>query len=163
MGLNTAIFGYFFDNVNSRLCLADKEQFRYWNDSSRIAENPHHALVERIRAIMPAYFFDREKSLVVSQEIKDNDFNFMMGELIWNDIKKKKVDLSSKKSTFGKPVLILQGRQDPVGESVPQLLSQYYQNSTLIFIEQCGHYSWVEQPEKVTSIIHTFMLSQPSR
>ena len=61
------------------------------------------------------------------------------------------------KSSYGNPVLILHARQDPVGESIPQILSHYYKNSTLIFIEKAGHYSWIEQPEVVINSIKKFM------
>jgi len=157
IGLNTDVFGYFLDNINSRLLSSDHELFDYWNDSVRVAVNPHHSLVERIRARMPGYFYDRKKSLIISQEINDSDFNFEVGHWIWKDVVKNELDLDKVKSNFNKPVLILHGRQDPVGESVPQILSHYYKNSTLVFIEKAGHYSWIEQPEVVINSIKKFM------
>jgi proline iminopeptidase len=159
MGLNTDVFGHFVDNITSRLNAQDLDLFDYWNDSVRVAQDPHHALVERIRARMPGYFYDRKKSLIVSQAMKDADFNFAMGQWIWRDIQKRNLDLTEIESRFKKPVLILHGRQDPVGESVPQTLSRYYKNSKLIFIEKSGHYSWVEQPEKIFSAIENFLSS----
>jgi proline iminopeptidase len=115
--------------------------------------------VETIRSKMPGYFYDRKKSLIVSQTMKDSDFNFEVGDLIWNDILKRKIDLTKVKSAYDGPVLVLHGRQDPLGESVPQMLSRYYKNSRLVFIEKCGHYSWIEQPEMVYSSIKAFLLT----
>ncbi len=157
MGLNTDVFGHFGDNITSRLQATDLELFDYWSDSGRVTLDPHHALVERIRARMPGYFYDRKKSLLVSQTMKDADFNFKMGEWIWRDIEKKNLDLTTMKSNFHKPVLILHGRQDPLGESVALVLSKYYLNAKLIFIEKCGHYSWIEQPEKIHTSIKEFL------
>lgn len=157
IGLNVDLFNYFADNITSRLCEKDIEQFNYWNDSLRIAQDPRHALVERIRARMPGYFYDREKSLIVSQAMKDSDFNFELGKWIWGDIQKHDLNLEKVKSHFDKPVLILHGRQDPVGESVPQSLSRFYKKGKLIFIEKCGHYSWIEQPERVIQFINEFL------
>lgn len=156
LGLNTNVFSYFVDNITSRLSSEEISQFDYWNDSLRIAVDPHHALVERIRARMPGYFFDRTKSLLVSQIMKDSDFNFELGKWIWGDIQRKDLNLEKVKSRFDKPVLILNGRQDPVGESVPQFLLRYYNNAQLIFIERCGHYSWIEQPEQVFKFVYDF-------
>ena len=163
MGLNTDVFAYFVDNITSRLNAADLELFAYWNDPARDAQDPHHALVERIRARMPGYFFDRKKSLIVSQAMKDSDFNFAMGQWIWEDVQKRDLDLAKRGSRFDKPVLVLQGRQDPLGESVPQALSRYYKNSRLVFIEKCGHYSWIEQPEKVLASIREFLAPVPAK
>lgn len=157
IGLNLNVFQYFNDNITSRLCNEDIEKFDYWNDSARVASNPHHALVERIRARMPGYFYDRKKSLIVSQNMQDSDFNFEMGQWIWKDAIKRNLDLAEMESNFYKPVLILAGRQDPLGESVPQSLSQHYKNSKLIFVEKCGHYSWIEQPEKGSYYVKEFL------
>ena len=158
MGLNTDVFAYFKDNINSKLLPSDFEVDEYWSDSVRVAEDPHHALVERIRSWMPGYFYDREKSLIVSQEMKDSDFNFEVGQWIWKDVVQNDLDLTKMKSNFDSPVLIMHGRQDPLGESVPHALSEYYKNSKLVFIEKAGHYSWIEQPEKVYTSIKEFLL-----
>jgi proline iminopeptidase len=157
MGLNTDAFPHFMDNIASRLRPSDIELFDYWNDPARAAANPKHALVERIRARMPGYFFDRKKSLLVSQAMKDSDFDFEMGDFIWQDMDKRKLDLAKMAADFANPVLILHGRQDPLGESVPQELAKYYKNSELGFIEKCGHYSWIEQPEKVFPAVKDFL------
>lgn len=156
MGLNTDVFQYFSDNIESRLQPADKEVFEFWSDSMRISLDPHHALVERIRARMPGYFYDRKKSLIISQAMQDSDFNFESGPLLWADIEKNQMNLTNTECNFKNPVLILHGRQDPVGESVPILLSEYYPNSDLVFIEKAGHYSWIEQPEYVREAIINF-------
>jgi proline iminopeptidase len=156
MGLNTDVFDYFFDNITTKLNACDLERYDYWNDSTRIAQDPHHALVERIRAMMPGYFYDRKKSLNVSQTMYDADFNFAMGEWIWKDVQKRNLDLTTMNPRYNKSVLILHGRQDPVGESVPRILSQYYKNSTLVFVEKAGHYSWIEQPDTVYNSINKF-------
>jgi len=157
IGLNRNTFGYFMDNIRSGLSESDKLSADYWMDSTRMAQNRDQAIVEWIRAIMPGYFYDREKSLLVSETMKESHFNFDVGRWIWGDIFKRKLNLKTMESNYSKPVLILHGRQDPVGESVPQDLKDYYANSELIFIEKCGHYAWIEQPEKVYSAIGQFL------
>jgi proline iminopeptidase len=160
LGLNTDAFPHFMDNITSRLRPSDIELFDFWNDPERAKADPKHALVERIRARMPGYFFDQKKSLLVSQAMKDSDFAFDMGDFIWQDVEKRGLDLAKMASRFANPVLILHGRQDPLGESVPQKLSLYYKKSELVFIEKCGHYSWIEQPEKVFSAVKDFLAKQ---
>lgn len=158
MGLNMNVFGHFRDNIMSKLRPSDKELIEYWRDSTRVAQDPKHAFTEQIRAMMPGYFYDREKSLIVSQVMKDSDFNYEeVGRWIWRDIFNRKLDLEKMGSVFEKPVLILHGRQDPLGESVAHSISNYYKNSKLTFIEKCGHYAWVEQPDKVFGAINEFM------
>ena len=157
MGLNPNMFAYFLDNIFSRLSLSDKALIEYWSDSTRVANDQQHAITEKIRAMMPGYFYDRKKSLLVSEVIKDSDFNFKLGNWIWTDIINRNLDLVEMRCNYNGPVLILHGRQDPVGESVPQQLSNYYKNSKLIFVEKAGHYSWIEQPEIIFTNIKEFL------
>lgn len=157
MGLNWEGYPQFDDNVTARLWASDRELLEYWEEPTRMKANQQHAITETIRARTPGYFFDRKKSLLVSQEIKDADFNFQMGQLIYRDTVEKKLDLAKIKPAFQQSVLILHGRQDPSGESVPLFLEKYYQNTTLVFVEKCGHYSWVEQPEKILATITEFL------
>lgn len=158
-GLNNDYAGHFSDNITSRMLPQDMWVYNYWADPARMNENKQHAITEIIRSMMPGYFFDRKKSLLVSQIIKDSDFDFETGELIEKDIAKRELDLSKMKAIFKGSVLILHGRQDPLGESIPQELSRYYKKTTLIFIEKAGHYSWIEQPERVLTEIALFLHS----
>jgi len=160
MGLNTNAFYYFLDNINSKLQASDLAIVEFWSDSARYSQDPKHAIVEIIRARMAGYFYDREKSLLVSQTMKDSDFDFNVGRWIWKETVDRNLDLAEMESNFEKPVIIIQGRQDPLGESVAMSLSDYYKNSELVFIEKCGHYSWIEQPDAVLTAISNFFATK---
>lgn len=163
MGLNTNAFGHFRDNIFSRMQDMDKNKYEFWADSARFVNNPNHALAEIVRAMIPGYFYDRKKSLLVSEAITDTSFDIHgMGKWIWAEISQRKLDLVKMELKFLGDVLILHGRQDPLGESVPINLNKYYKNSELKFVEKAGHYSWIEQPEKIHSAIKNF-LNQSTR
>jgi proline iminopeptidase len=157
MGLNWEGFPQFEDNVTSRLWASDLQLLEYWNDPVRMKADPQTAITETIRAKMPGYFFDRKKSLLASQNMKSSDFDFEMGEWIYRDTINKKMDLAKMAAKFDGPVLILHGRQDPGGESVALSLARYYKNTRLVFVEKAGHYSWIEQPEKILSSVSEFL------
>jgi len=157
IGLNFEGLGQFMDNVTSRLCASDRELVEYWSDPGRMKADPQHATTEFIRARMAGYFFDRKKSLRISQTMKSSDFDFAMGDCIFKDIIGRKLDLAKMESAFAGPALIIHGRQDPSGESAPLALKHYYKNSKLVFVEKCGHYSWIEQPEKVLDAVGAFL------
>jgi proline iminopeptidase len=150
MGLNWDGHRVFEDNVASRLCPSDEQSLRYWKDPARLKADPQRAITETIRAKMAGYFFDRAKALQASQEVKPSDFDFEMGEWIYKDTMDRKLDLAKLPVRYQGPVLVLHGRQDPTGESVPQALALHYPHAHLRFLERCGHYSWMEHPERVT-------------
>jgi len=157
MGLNWEGNRVFEDNVMSRLGASDQQSLAYWKNPARMKADPQRAITETIRAMMPGYFFDRKKALLASQEMKPSDFDFELGEWIYKDTVDRKLDLAKLPVRYRGPVLVLHGRQDPTGESVPQALSRHYAKSRLRFIERCGHYSWMEHPEKVLAAVAEFL------
>jgi proline iminopeptidase len=154
-GLNTSLWDYFGDNLWSRLLPSDKELADYWNDSIIVANDYKRSRYEYQKAIMPAYFYDRKNSLLFTQRLKPEDWNIDVWWFIWDDM--IKIDLSEISGRYNKPVLVLHGRQDPVGELIPYVVSQTYPNSTLVFIEQSGHLPWLEQPEVFKEAIISFL------
>ena len=154
-GLNTSLWDYFGDNLWSRLLPSDKELAEYWLDSIIVANDFKRARFEYQQAIFPAYFYDRKNSLLLTQKLKPEDWNIDLWWFIWDDM--DKIDLSEISRSYNKPVLVLHGRQDPVGELIPLVVSQTYPNSKLVFIEQAGHFPWLEQPEVFTEAILSFL------
>lgn len=161
MGLNWDGLERFEDNVVSRLGPYDRELLDYWSAPERMKVDFRQAVTETIRAKMPGYFFDRRKSLTVSQTMKADDFDFTMGEWIYRDAQARKLDLAVMDNPFKNPVLIVQGRQDPGGEATALGLAAHYARSRLVFIEKCGHYSWIEQPRQVLDAVAGFLAQKP--
>jgi proline iminopeptidase len=49
---------------------------------------------------------------------------------------------------FKGAVSLIQGRQDPVGESTAYEIKNYLPQTKLHFIEKCGHFPWLEKEEQ---------------
>ncbi|GAB1856038.1 hypothetical protein MHTCC0001_08730 [Flavobacteriaceae bacterium MHTCC 0001] len=60
-------------------------------------------------------------------------------------------------SKFNSPVLIIQGRQDLVGSETAYKAHNTFPNSKLVFLNECGHYGWLEQEEKYINEILSFI------
>lgn len=155
VGFNTSLWDYFGDNLWSRLLPSDKELAEYWNDSMIVANDFKRSRFEYQKAIMPAYFYDRKNSLFFTQKMKPENWNIDVWWFIWDDM--IKIELSEISRCYNKPVLVLHGRQDPVVELIPFVVSQTYPNSKLVFIEQAGNLPWLEQPEVFTEAIISFL------
>jgi proline iminopeptidase len=54
-------------------------------------------------------------------------------------------------------VLIVQGRQDVLGESTPREIHRVLPQSRVEFIERCGHFPWIEQPRALCRIVTNFL------
>ena len=54
------------------------------------------------------------------------------------------------------PTLIIQGRQDPMPESVA-LENQKLLKAKLVWLDRCGHWPWIEQPAAMEKALFEFL------
>jgi pimeloyl-ACP methyl ester carboxylesterase len=54
------------------------------------------------------------------------------------------------------PTLIIHGRQDPMPESVA-LENQKLLKGSLVWLDQCGHWPWIEQPAAMEKALFEFL------
>ncbi len=151
--------GVFSDNQSTRLSPCELEVRDFWRDPSREAADPDRAAFERLRAATAAYFYDRKKALQMAMELDPKDYNFRVPSAFLNA--EGKYDIRSKLKTILAPVLLLQGRQDLAGEANICEAHSLIKNSTLAFIDKCGHMPWLEQPEQTWKIVDDFLAHVP--
>lgn len=147
--------GVFSDNQFARLGACELEARDVWKDPAREAADPDRASFERLRIAAVAYFFDRKKALQMQAELDPADYNFKVPPTFLSA--EGKYDFRPKLKTITAPVLLLQGRQDIAGEANVLEAHALIKNSTLAFIDKCGHMPWLEQPEQTWKIVHDFL------
>ncbi len=147
---------YFEDNIHSRLLPSDLEAEAYWMDPQRHKDSARLVSVERLRAILPAYFYDRTNSLAFHQDLGAPGVkNELMGSLMLKQLAKE--DITNGMRSFNKPVLVLMGRQDPIGETTQYQIRDACRTARLVFVEQSGHFPWLEQPAAFYRSINSFL------
>ena len=95
---------------------------------------------------MPAYYYNRQIGLKVAMELKPTDFNYYIFSAF--DKAHPSFDLTPSLHKVTSSVLLVQGRQDLAGESNIIETHQQIKQSTLEFIERCGHIPWEEKPKE---------------
>ena len=151
--------GVFSDNQFARLGACELEVREFWKDPAREAADSNRAAFERLRAATIAYFYDRKKALQMASELKPEDYNFRVPPAFLKA--EGKYDFRPKLKTIVAPVLLLQGRQDLAGEANVDEAHSLIKNSTLAFIDKCGHMPWLEQPEQTWKIVEDFLAHLP--
>jgi proline iminopeptidase len=151
--------GVFSDNQNSRLGACEIELRDFWREPSREAADSDRAAFERLRAATVAYFYDRKKAVQMAAELNPDDYNFRVPPAFLKA--EGKYDIRPKLKTILAPVLLLQGRQDLAGEANVCEAHSLIKNSTLAFIDKCGHMPWLEQPEQTWKIVEDFLAHLP--
>src|SRR5947209_3240245 len=151
--------GVFSDNQLARLGACELEVRDFWKDPAHESADSDRAAFERLRAAAIAYFYDRKKALQMQAELDPKDYNFHVPPAFLSA--EGKYDFRPKLKTITAPALLLQGRQDIAGEANIIEVRSLIKNSTLAFIDKCGHLPWVEQPEQTWKIVDTFLAQLP--
>jgi proline iminopeptidase len=150
---------WFNDNIRMRLRPEDIEAERYWDDAPKRGVDVDKAALESIRAITPGYFFDREKGLAFRSMLTDGTITVRVNELLFADMAKG-YDSRPGLARLNRPVLIVQGHQDPVGDKTAEDIHKAITSSMLKYINQCGHMPWIEQPDQFRRILAEFLESK---
>jgi proline iminopeptidase len=141
-GITSAFFTYFGSNLQCRLHEEDKEESR----KSTLREG-------YIKAIMPGYFFNRERAMDMKKMLDSTLMNKNISAISKLTIKSyvaTQDDRVKKLRKFKNPVYIIQGRQDPIGESTVYEIKNLLPQTKYTFIEECGHFPWLEEEKAVT-------------
>jgi proline iminopeptidase len=147
---------YYGDNVLARLPLYDRKAAAYWIEPGRYLADPERAVLEYSRATAPAMVYDPEKVLtLVEQSFRPGAFNAAVNLLLTPQI--VGYDFRPALARLEAPVLVVQGRQDPVGESTARALADAFPRATLRFLERCGHWPFVEKEEEFLALVREFL------
>ena len=101
-----------------------------------------------------AEFFDRSKVPVFLAVIGDR---YEDTHKLLNDDLKKHYDVRDGIKRLQRPVLIVHGHQDPMGDKTAEDIHHLISSSTLRYIHKCGHFPWIEQPEQFQAILADFL------
>jgi proline iminopeptidase len=147
---------WFSDNIHARLRPEDEEAQRYWRDAVKRGVSPDKAAIEDVRAIAPGYFFDRAKALAFAAQLTEASYHSDVNHALFTDLNKN-YDLRAGLRAVDRPVLIIHGHQDPIGDKVAEDIHSVIKSSTIVYLEKCGHFPWIEQPDAFRKAIAGFV------
>ena len=127
----------------------------YWSEPPRIADDPEKANLERFKAMLPSFFYNRPTGEQYVRDLSQGDFSAAVTRLLLADTPKV-YELVPRLRGLPVPTLIMQGQQDLLGDSGPQLHT-LLPKSKLVFIPECGHWPWIEQPQEFRTNLLAFL------
>lgn len=147
---------WFGANIEARLRPEDIELRNYWGAAARNGVDAAKASIEALKAIMPGYFFDRKAGLAFASGFKDGQLHPDVNERLLADMRKQ-YDSREGLKKLKRPVLIIQAHQDPIGDKTAEDIRALIAGSKLVYINRCGHFPWIEQPEAFRKAIADFL------
>lgn len=142
-------------SIQSKLTEEEKDSLNYWNKKIAAGDTSYHARLQRGMALAPAYLYNKAFIPVIAERLTQG--NALINTLVWNDMQKIKFDCSKKLSSFNKPVLIIQGKNDVLDEKIAFKEHKAFKNSTLVFLDHSGHYGWLDNKEAYLGAIAKFL------
>lgn len=146
----------FGDNIAARLHAEDMDARQKWIAAGKEGADIDKVRMGALKAIVPAYFFDRAKGLGVAAAFPDRALRADASELLNQDLGKH-YDLRSTLTKLTRPVLILQGHQDPMGDKTAEEIKALLPSATLRYFNKCGHFPWIERPDEMQAAIADFL------
>ena len=110
-----------------------------------------------LTAIWPGYFYSRESALKTRPALDYKFYNQSgINPLTAGDWVKRRDDRVEKLKSFKAPVFLITGRQDPIGESVVYEVKDILPQTDYYFIEECGHFPWLEGDKQAKLLYELF-------
>jgi proline iminopeptidase len=142
------------DNLQTRL--SDDQKQRIAALSSRNL-TPDEAYAEWYRIAAPAYFFKREEAAKSAAELRVGDLNGRIPPLVPGMIRRYDEYIVNRLDRIKSPVLVIQGRQDLAPQETAFLVRDKVKGSRIVFLDQCGHVPFSDQPEATWRILDEFL------
>lgn len=155
-GMDSSFSRVFQDNITARESVSDRQRIAEAEAATPGIANAKAAYVAVLRLLTPFYFFDRALGERIAANSPNDIINPETAELMRDDTAKH-YNVRKQMTAFRRPVLIIQGRQDPMPESTAIETNHALRNSTLVFLDECGHFPWIEQPKEFFSLVRAFL------
>jgi len=159
-GLDLHLIDNAQENLHARLTEQEIDSLNFWRNKLR-EDRTIDSRRNFNRFMAAAYVYNKEHIHSVSERLMQGDMelNFM----VWRDMFRIGYDCKNALKSFVGPVLILQGKQDVIPESLAHIADTVFSNSRLHFIDKCGHYGWLDKKEEYLNKIEGFLLDVERR
>jgi proline iminopeptidase len=147
---------WFSDNIEARLRPEDVEMRDYWRAAAENGVDSAKVATGMLRAILPGYFFDRKVGLTFTSAFQDGQHYPDVSERLFAEMNTD-YDLREGLKKLKRPVLIVQGHQDPIGDKTAEDIRALISGSSLVYLRRCGHFPWIEQPEEFRRALAGFL------
>jgi proline iminopeptidase len=154
-GIDLELLSYVSKNINARLTPQQLDSANYWSQKITGGDTSYFARLQRARALANAYVYDKKYAPLIAERLTHS--NLRVNDLVWQDMQKSNFNCAQKLSTFTRPVLIIQGKEDIIEERISQKANRILKNSKLVILDHCVHYGWLDNRDAYLSEVEKFI------
>jgi proline iminopeptidase len=144
------------DNRVARASIGQRDLIKAVRDSINkgvATEKTERSLVELTWRLS---LYDAYKADSIIQILGKTTRNQKMGDLMMRDMRKN-YNVRKDVSNFKMPLLVISGRQDPVGVFPAFTIKELNKQSLICWIEKSGHFPFLEQPDAFYKCLYEFL------
>lgn len=147
VGPDASMLGAASDNIDRMLTPAERDQEAKMGGNVVTGPSDDQAGLDLFLLQLPGFFYSREgadksRSLFPNGCLVADTENYVLPSLMKNNW-----DVSRRIRAYKGPALVLQGRQDMLGETPLWKDRMAMPQAKGVFVEKAGHMPWLEQPE----------------
>ncbi len=137
--------------------VAFNQRFSSLKDSS--TPSTPEGLIQHYRTLSAAFCYDPAKAqeLTLDYDPVADQRGRLVGNHLNSTLFSEQWDYHSQLCQLTIPTLLVHGAQDPIPLWTAQKLHQSIPKATLITLDQCGHFPYIEQPKKFFNVVNTFL------
>lgn len=146
-------------NMQARLT---NEQKRKVRELGSRGLTPDEGYIEWFKIVMPAYFYKPEVAARFATTVKVGDLNGRIPGPAAHMMERLEEYTLDRLDRISCPMLCVQGRQDLAPPETAKTIGERVKGATVVFLDECGHVPWLDQPEKTRSALDKFLSSLAS-
>ena len=156
-GIDLDLLSYVETRTNEKLSTVERDSLNYYNQKLKNGDTSHAVRIGRGRALAPAYVYRKKNIQIIAERLTEE--NSTLNSLVWQNLNEIKFNVAEKVKDFEQKVLIIQGKNDIVDMATAEKIQKAFKNSSLVRLDKCGHYGWLDRPEQYFVEISKFLNS----
>lgn len=156
-GIDLDLLTYIQQRIDAKLSEAQLDSVRYWSERIANGDTSYDAKYRRGMALAPAYLVNKTYVPNIAKRLTQG--NSVINYLVWENLNKIHFDCAPSLKNFPAPVLIIQGKEDIIDPSTAMKAHHAIPFSTLVFLDRCGHYGWLDNENEYRAHVAAFIHS----
>ncbi len=154
-GINLDYLEYFSPNVFSRLTKEDSSRIdRAMSQPNRFRQA---ALTEEFQIKLAGFVADRKYLATATSWFPGESYSPEVAQVVWRSLFRSNHDFRESLKKFKRPVLQIQGEQDPVDKRTAVQIHETLKHSKVVYLKNCGHFPWLEQENEFYKAMKKFL------
>lgn len=155
-GVNMEFYGRYRKNLLASYTSQELTRLKYLNQLRRAGRADDKFDREFRTLEYKARIYDKSQleaysAILYKGKFQDQVLQQMLAEI------QEHYDVKSAFPEFEQEVLIIQGKQTPIGEETALEVLANFPNARIKWIHECGHFPWIEQPQAFYEALTRFL------